>query len=699
MSSSLPKHTEEELHASEARYRTFVDHATDACMLHAEDGTVIDVNAPACDNLGYSRDELIGMTPMKFDPNVSNDLLESINKQLNRGEIATFESRHRRKDGSEFPVEVRVRPFWHDGRRLNISVVRDISDRKLAEEAVRRSERELRELIETIPAMAFVIGRDGSSEFVSRQWIEFSGISAEQNTDESWAATLHPDDREEHLAKRRAAHASGQPFENEARHRDAQGNYRWLLVRAVPSRNDKGAIVKWYGALTDIEDRMSAEALLAGERRLFEMIATNVPLKEIFNELCLIIQQQRPGTHASVLMLTREGRHLTVVAGPTLPEGWREQMEKLPVGPCAGSCGTAAYRGTLVIASDIATDPLWNVPEHRAAALSHGLRASWSNPVLCSDGKVAGTFCIYYREARNPTSQDLELIELATHVARVAIERDQQEVSLREAQNELAHVSRVTTLGEFTASIAHEVNQPLAGILTNANAALRWLAGNSPNLPEAQQAISRIIRDGNRAGDVVSRMRALFKKAPAAKEPLDINLVIQEVLMLTQPELQKNRVSLRTEFAVNLPSVVGDKIQLQQVILNLVANAIEAMSGVTENQRELYVSSQKITESHSESDQETNDANAPREQGLTSLLIAVRDAGPGLDSTELKHVFETFYTTKSHGMGMGLAISRSIIEAHNGRLWVTANTPRGAVFQFKLPCIPAPYIATEVPWH
>ena len=578
---------------------------------------------------------------------------------------------------------------WHGGRRLNISVVRDISDRKRAEQAVRRSERELRELIETIPAMAFVIGRDGSSEFVSRQWIEFSGMSAEQTTGENWAATLHPEDREDHMAKWRAAHASGQPFENEARHRDVQGNYRWLLVRAVPSRDDKGAIVKWYGALTDIEDRKSAEALHAGERRLFEMIATNVPLKEIFNELCLIIQQQRPGTHASVLMLTREGHHLNVIAGPTLPEGWSEQMEKLPVGPCAGSCGTAVYRGTLVIASDIATDPLWDVPDHRAAALSHGLRASWSNPVLCSNGKVAGTFCIYHREARDPTSQDLELIELATHVARVAIERDQQEISLREAQNELAHVNRVSTLGEFAASIAHEVNQPLAAILTNAHAALRWLAGDSPNLAEAQQTIGRIIRDGNRAGDVVSRMRALFKKAPAAKEPLDINLIIQEVLTLTHGELQKNRVSLRTEFTAGLPTVLGDKIQLQQVILNLVVNAIEAMSGVPGNQRELYVSSQKITESHSDTGQETIDAKAPGEQGLTSLLIAVRDAGPGLDPTELEHVFETFYTTKSHGMGMGLAISRSIIEAHNGSLWVTANAPRGAVFQFKLPCIPA----------
>jgi PAS domain S-box-containing protein len=688
MSSSLRKNTEEELRASEMRYRTFVDHATDAFMLHAEDGTVIDVNPQACDNLGYSRDELIGMAPIEFDPNASSDLLENINEQLNRGEIVTFESRHRRKDGSDFPVEVRIRPFWHGSRRLNISVVRDISDRKRAEEAVRRSERELRELIETIPAMAFAIGCDGSIEFVSRQWIEFSGMSAEQTTGEAWAAALHPDDREEHIAKWRVAHASGEPFENEARHRDAQGSYRWLLVRAVPSRDEKGAIVKWYGALTDITDRKSAEALLAGERRLFELIATGVPLKEILNELCLIIEQQRPGTHASALMLTREGHHLTVVAGPTLPKGWSDQMEKLPVGPCAGSCGTAAYRGTLVIASDIATDPLWDVPEHRAAALSHGLRASWSNPVLCSNGKVAGTFCIYYREPRSPTSQDLELIELATHVARVAIERDQQEISLREAQSELAHVSRVTTVGEFAASIAHEVNQPLAGILTNAKAALRWLARNSPDLAEAQQAIDRIIRDGNRAGDVISRMRALFKKAPAAKEPVDINLVIQEVLTLIQPELQKNRVSLRTQFAIDLPTVPGDKVQLQQVILNLVVNAIEAMSGVTESQRELQVSSQKITESHSASDQEAIEAKPSSELGPTSLLIAVRDAGPGLDPTELKRVFETFYTTKSHGMGMGLAISRSIIEAHNGRLWVTANAPRGAVFQFTLPCIP-----------
>jgi PAS domain S-box-containing protein len=256
----------------------------------------------------------------------------------------------------------------------------------------------------------------------------------------------------------------------------------------------------------------------------------------------------------------------------------------------------------------------------------------------------------------------------------------QKEISLREALNELAHVSRVTTMGELAASIAHEVNQPLAGMLTNANASLRWLAKDLPNLAEAREAIRRIVRDGSRAGDVIARMRALFKKAPAAKEPVDINEVIQEVLILTRTELQKNRVSLRTQFANDLPIVIGDKIQLQQVILNLVLNGIEAMSGVAQGERELCVTSQKVTEN-----KETIEEIAVTNPGSRSVLITVEDSGPGLDATELQRVFIPFYTTKSQGMGMGLAISRSIVEAHQGRLWVTPDVARGAVFQFTLP--------------
>ena len=259
----------------------------------------------------------------------------------------------------------------------------------------------------------------------------------------------------------------------------------------------------------------------------------------------------------------------------------------------------------------------------------------------------------------------------------------QKEISLREAQTELAHVSRVTTMGELAASIAHEVNQPLAGILTNANASLRWLLRDSPNITEACEAIRRIIRDGSRAGDVITRIRALFKKASAAREPVDINQIIQEVLILTQSELQKERISLRTQFANDLPVVLGDKIQLQQVILNLVLNGIEAMSGVADGARELSVSSQKVTKILREAGKEMVPDNALTDSA--SLLIAVRDSGPGLDATELQQVFAPFYTTKSQGMGMGLAISRSIVEAHQGHLWATANVPQGAIFQFTLP--------------
>ena len=296
------------------------------------------------------------------------------------------------------------------------------------------SERKLRDLIETIPAMAFVTRPDGANEFVSRQWIEFSGFSSDESAGADWAASIHPDDLEQHAAKWRAACANGEPFENESRHRDVHGHYRWLLVRAVPLRNGQGEIRKWYGTAIDIEDRKRAEALLAGEKRLLEMVATGIPLQEIANALCQIIEEQRPGTLASVLLMNCDGVHLDVVAGPNLPGGWTRQMEQLPIGPCAGSCGTAAYRGSPVIVSDIATDPLWDVPQHRAAALDHGLRASWSNPVLSWKGDVLGTFCMYYRDSRSPTPEDLELIEVATHLVRIAIERDRAEQALRASE-------------------------------------------------------------------------------------------------------------------------------------------------------------------------------------------------------------------------------------------------------------------------
>jgi PAS domain S-box-containing protein len=264
-------------------------------------------------------------------------------------------------------------------------------------------------------------------------------------------------------------------------------------------------------------------------------------------------------------------------------------------------------------------------------------------------------------------------------------ERKTAEEVVERMQAQLAHITRVTTLGELTASIAHEISQPLTAVVTNAKASLRWLALDSPDLAEACESIHRIVRDGNRASDVIARMRALFKKDPTPKELLDVNEVIQEVLMLSQGEVRRNRVSVRTRFANDLPFVMGDRIQLQQVILNLVLNAIQAMSEVTEGPRELEVCSEKVSGRYGGSKSKNCEESVWASAEWTDLLISVGDSGPGMDPQLLNRLFEAFYTTKPQGLGMGLTISRSIIEAHGGQLWAKANAPRGAVFQFTLP--------------
>jgi PAS domain S-box-containing protein len=285
-------------------------------------------------------------------------------------------------------------------------------------------------------------------------------------------------------------------------------------------------------------------------------------------------------------------------------------------------------------------------------------------------------------------SGELEFIGTVMDITerkRAEEELRQKEAFLREAQTELAHVSRVMTMGELTASIAHEVSQPLSGIVTNANASLRWLAGESPNLNQAREAIERIIRDGNRAGGIIGRIRALAKKAPPQKDWLDLNETIGEVIAMARSEIRRNGVSLQTDLANDLPLIAGDRIQLQQVMLNLLINAIEAMNGVRDGLRELEVSSEKVLAITGRSEKGTVENKALTHADWTHVLVAVRDSGAGLDPQGVDRLFDAFYTTKSQGMGMGLAISRSIVEAHGGRLWAAANLSRGAVFQFTLP--------------
>jgi PAS domain S-box-containing protein len=251
-------------------------------------------------------------------------------------------------------------------------------------------------------------------------------------------------------------------------------------------------------------------------------------------------------------------------------------------------------------------------------------------------------------------------------------QRKQAEAEARESERRyrqielgLAHANRVATMGHLTASIAHEVNQPITAMVTSAQAARRWLDRQPPQLEQARQALARIVSDGNRGGAIIARIRALIKKESIRKDRVDINEAVWEVIGLSQGEAVKNGVSVQTHLADGLPPIDGDRVQLQQVILNLIINAIEAMSGLDEGARELRI--------------------CTRIDASDCVLVAVRDSGPGLDPAHLEHLFDAFYTTKSTGMGMGLSICRSIIEAHGGRVWATANEPQGATFQFALP--------------
>jgi C4-dicarboxylate-specific signal transduction histidine kinase len=252
-----------------------------------------------------------------------------------------------------------------------------------------------------------------------------------------------------------------------------------------------------------------------------------------------------------------------------------------------------------------------------------------------------------------------------TPLKRAEAESREHERRYREALMELAHANRVTTMGQLTASIAHEVNQPIAAMVANAEAGLNWLDAQPPNLERVRQTLGWITSDGMRAGDIIGRIRALIRNAPPQKENLEINPAVLEVIALTRNEAFKNGVSVRTQFAEGLPAVQADRVQLQQVVLNLIVNAIEAMAAVGEGERELLISTGR-------------DAS-------DGVHVTLRDSGLGLDPKNVERLFEAFYTTKPTGMGMGLAICRSIIEAHGGRMWAGANEPRGAVFQFTLP--------------
>jgi PAS domain S-box-containing protein len=403
--------------------------------------------------------------------------------------------------GLELAVEI-LPPWWHTWWfraacvAASVTLLGGFYQWRIRQ--LRSEEKHLRDVVETIPAMAFSARSDGSTEFVNRPWLDYTGLSEKANLDSGWQLTIHPDDLDEHLSKWQASLATGAPLENEVRHRDANGEYRWFLVRAVPLGDEHGGVVKWYGTLTDIEDRKRAEQ----ERERF-----------------------------------------------------------------------------------------------------------------------------------------------------------------RRLQADLAHENRVSMMGELAASLSHELKQPIAAAITDAKTSLRWLARDQPEVEEARESIMRIVKDGTRATEIIDRLRSFYKKgAPPECEVVDVNELVREMLVLLRSEANRYSIGMRTDLATGLPKVTADRVQLQQVLMNLMLNGIEAMENTG---GELTIKTELGQDGQ--------------------LLVSVSDTGVGLPAEKTDQIFKAFFTTKPQGSGMGLAICRSIIESHGGRLWASANDGRGATFQFTLP--------------
>jgi PAS domain S-box-containing protein len=342
--------------------------------------------------------------------------------------------------------------------------------------------------VDAIPTLAWSARPDGSAEFLNRRWLDYTGLSAEEASNWGWAAALHTEDRDRLMYFWRRLLDSGEAGEIEARLRRYDGDYRWFLIRVEPVCGNHGGILKWYGANTDIEDRKRVEALLAAEKRTLEMIASGACLADILERLCETIDAQASNIKSAVMLMDADGMHLRPAAGPRLAKGWIEAITPLEIGPTVGSCGSAAFMKRRVIVSDIATDPLW--ANRRDLALSYGLRAAWSQPLLSKDQHVLGTFGMYYTEPCTPSETDLRLIEGAGHIAVIAIEGERSQEALRSAFEEIRNseaklrkiIDTIPTLAWCSLPVVREYFGTGDGMNIRAYL-LKWFAAGDGGMP------------------------------------------------------------------------------------------------------------------------------------------------------------------------------------------------------------------------
>jgi PAS domain S-box-containing protein len=624
------KRGEEALLARELSWRQIVDNIPGLVATMGATGEVEFLNRQTQEYFGRTNAELKNRSLIgAVHPDDLPRIIAARAKSIETGQVYEVEHRCRRADGVYRWFQVRGLPVRNEDGAITAwyLLLTDIEDRKIAEEALQSNERNLRLLINTIPMLIQVLDIDGSVLYANKAVLDYHGVTAgDVQKADFRGRVFHPEDVARLREERRQALTRAVPFENEQRALGKDGVYRWLLIRYSPLLDEQGNIDRWYAAGFDIEDRKRAEA----------------QVEQAYLRLAEAQRVSKTGSFVSDLLMDAHD--------------WSEEAFRIFEFDPATRIGLQKVRD-LVLPEDL---PSFD------AGIERSMKGAEFDLVFRIRTARGG---VKYLHGLARVLRRIDGRPLFIGAIQDVTDSKLVEQALSNARTELAHVSRVMTLGTLTASIAHEVNQPLAGIITNAATCLRMLSADPPNLDGARATTQRTLRDGNRASEVIKRLRTLYSHKEPKYEPVDLNDATREVLALSMSELQRGHVTLRTDLDEGLPVVKGDRVQLQQVLLNLILNAAEAMREVHDRARDLLIATARESPNH--------------------VRLSVRDSGIGIDPQKLEKVFEAFYTTKDTGMGMGLSISRSIIQSHEGRLWAIANEGPGATFSFCIPCEPA----------
>jgi PAS domain S-box-containing protein len=670
------KRAEAALKRGEERWHAVFEHSVIGIGVVDHDGRITP-NGALIRMLGYTEDELNEIRLINLTHEDDRAETRRLVRQLMAGERRSFhlEKRYRRRDGRIIWVDTTV-SFIGETERMDaffLWVLEDITEQKGAAEALRQSEEQHRLVVETATDAVVTIDESGRILYANSTTARLFGYPASELIGQPLTLLMPESMRRSHEAGFRRYLETGR--------RNLDWNGMELVGRKRTGEEFSIAvsfteIVRsgqrvFTGFIRDISEQKQAEEMRAADARrslvradVSLALARSEALRDTLQACAESVVRHLEAAFARIWILNEESNVLELQASAGIYTHLDGPHSRVPVGQL--KIGVIAKDRTPVLTNDVSRDPRIS---DKAWATSAGIVAFAGYPLIVRDHVVGVIGMFSYKSLTTHTLD--ALASVADSIAQ-GIDFRRAETALHKAQAQLAHVTRLTTMGEMAASIAHEVNQPLAGISANAGACLLWLDRPRPDLEMVKDAVQQIARDGERASDVISRIRGLVRKTDGERTLLDVNVVILQLLPAVRPEIRRHGVHVQTMLSENLPPVHGDRVQLQQVVLNLIMNGVEAMSDVGDGIRELSIGSQ------------------PTEiDGHLAVRVSVRDTGCGFAAAEVEQLFEAFYSTKRQGLGMGLSISRSIIEAHGGRLQAAPGANRGAAFEFTLPAADA----------